>query len=286
MKNYCLAALSLLLCCSPACVNQPSKTAENNTTKKELQLKEAWSSDSVLTPESVLWIPEARFFYVSEIGKDKGNGAIGKVDGDGKIISADWAKGLDAPKGMGIYKDTLFVADVKQLVLIDRKNGHIIKKIELPGAVFLNDVVAGKDGSIYISDTREGKVYIYKEGQTAVYLQQAETKGVNGLLIKDNILWMLTGDGIYTCNLTTKSVQLFSEEVKGGDGITFINDSSMIASRWAGEVFAVNKQGHARQLLDLTSSGTNTADLHFVPTLQLLVIPTFKGQRIKAYRLE
>ncbi len=286
MKSYTFIVLALVSFWATACVNSSSRTSDNESAKDSLYLETAWTTDSLITPESVLWVAEEGFFYVSEIGDKEGAGAIAKINGEGKILTENWATGLEAPKGMGLYKDTLFVADLKKLVLIDTQTGNTIRKLEVPGAVFLNDITVGEDGTVYISDTREGKIYTYKAGQTNVYLQQAETKDANGLLIKDKTLWMLTAGGIYTCNLEDKSVHLFSNGVKGGDGIAFINDSSLIASRWAGEVFYVTGDGNARILLDTKQSGANTADLDYIKELGLLVIPTFKGQTVKAFQLK
>ncbi len=274
-------------CITTSCVNTSHSNSEKSSQSNDsLQLEKAWVTDSMITPESVLWAVNKHFFYVSEIGKEAGNGAIGKLGSDGKIVTLKWAKGLHAPKGMGIYKDTLFVADLKQLVLIDIHSGNIIRKIDVPDAVFLNDITIDKDGQVFISDTRKGRIYTYQKGETSVYLQQPETKDANGLLIKGKTLWMLAAGGIYTINRQDKSIQLFSDGVKGGDGITFINDSSLIASRWEGEVFYVNRQGKAQLLLDTKKSGSNTADLNYVPELKLLLIPSFKGQTVNAYKLK
>ena len=79
---------------------------------QEHRLIRIWGTDSLLkTPESVFFNAAGKFLYVSNINgqaADKdGNGSIGKVSLDGKIIAVEWAKGLNAPKGMGLYKGTL-----------------------------------------------------------------------------------------------------------------------------------------------------------------------------------
>lgn len=284
----------LALCMGASCHTGNSSHSNQNLQEDSLstvKLEPAWTTDTaLLTPESVLWIPEGAFFYVSEVegktnGKDE-QGGIAKVGPKGQILDLQWAAGLNAPKGLGIYKDTLFVADLSELVLIDTASGKIIQKTKAPGATFLNDVAVDKDGSVYVSDTRQGKVYRYAKGQITVFLETPEVEGANGLLIKQNTLWILTAKGIYTCDMDGKNLKLFSDAVKGGDGITPVNDSDLIASRWAGEVYYVHANGQADLLLDTKEEGRNTADLDYIPELKLLIIPTFNGNTLAAYEIK
>ena len=84
-------------------------------------LVKLWETDTLLkTPESVLYSAKEKFLYVSNIdgaaaAKD-GKGSVGKVGLDGKIIMVDWVAGLNAPKGMGLYKNKLYVADLTEVV--------------------------------------------------------------------------------------------------------------------------------------------------------------------------
>src|SRR5687768_3451158 len=90
------------------------------------QLVKKWESDSTLkVPESVLYDAGNKVLYVSNIdgapdGRD-GKGSIGKVGLDGKIIAADWVTGLNAPKGMALVKNTLWVSDLDEVTAIDIK---------------------------------------------------------------------------------------------------------------------------------------------------------------------
>ncbi len=81
--------------------------------------------------ESVLFDSERKTLYVANIGgkpdaKD-GLGFISKVGLDGKIENLKWVTGLDAPKGMGLYKNKLYVADVSRIVVIDIAAGKITR---------------------------------------------------------------------------------------------------------------------------------------------------------------
>ncbi|HEX6745787.1 MAG TPA: hypothetical protein VF092_00630 [Longimicrobium sp.] len=65
---------------------------------------------------------------------------------------------LDAPKGMAIHGDTLWVADIDVLRGFDRRTGAPLATIDFrpQRAVLLNDVAIGNDGRIYVTDTGIG----------------------------------------------------------------------------------------------------------------------------------
>jgi hypothetical protein len=99
------------------------------------KLEKLWETDSVLkVPESVFFDGDAKILYATNIdgtdpwGKD-GKGSVAKVGLDGKVIATEWVSGLNAPKGMGLYKGKLYVADLNELVVIDIAGGKIDKRI-------------------------------------------------------------------------------------------------------------------------------------------------------------
>ena len=96
------------------------------------KLEKIWETDSVLkVPESVLFDGDNKVLYATNIdgtdpwGKD-GKGSVAKVGLDGKVIATEWVSGLNAPKGMGLYKGKLYVADLNELVVIDIAGGKIV----------------------------------------------------------------------------------------------------------------------------------------------------------------
>ena len=97
--------------------------------------------------------------YVSLIdgkGNEKdGKGGVAILNKDGSIKTLNWISGLNAPKGLGIYKNKLYVADLTDVVIIDTKAGKVLKSIAIPGAIFLNDITIDSKGTVYVSDTRK-----------------------------------------------------------------------------------------------------------------------------------
>src|SRR5687767_9723717 len=106
--GYALLISSLWACTKPVA---------NTYNLDSVSLVKKWETDAtLLTPESVLYDKANNVLYVSNIngqaGDKDGNGSIGRVSVTGKVEQAEWVKGLDAPKGLGLYKGMLYVADL------------------------------------------------------------------------------------------------------------------------------------------------------------------------------
>jgi sugar lactone lactonase YvrE len=109
------------------------------------------------TPESVKWDSAQDVYFVSNINgapnaKD-GNGYISRVGPAGMIMDSTFIKGLNAPKGMALVHDTLWVADIDQVRAFESRTGRPVATVPVPGAMFLNDIAAAPDGSLYVTDT-------------------------------------------------------------------------------------------------------------------------------------
>ena len=84
-----------------------------------------------------------------------------RVSADGRLLDstaafvAGGSQGvtLNGPKGMAIVGDTLWVADIDQLRGFHRLTGAPIASVTVKGAAFLNDVAAGPDSAIYVTDS-------------------------------------------------------------------------------------------------------------------------------------
>src|SRR5437870_11312124 len=121
--------------------------------------------EGFLTPESVLHDPVQDIYFVSNINggpttKDN-NGFISRVRPDGAVENLKFIEGghngvtLNAPKGLAIRGDTLWVADIDAIRAFDAKTGAARDSVSLAslGAVFLNDIAIAQTGALYITDT-------------------------------------------------------------------------------------------------------------------------------------
>jgi len=252
-------------------------------------LTKLWETDSALkVPESVLYDGENKVLYVSNIGgtdpwaKD-GNGSIGKVGLDGKIIAVDWVTGLNAPKGIGIHDGKLYVADVTDLVVIDIKKGAIDKTIPIEGAENLNDVSVGSDGVVWVSDSKLNEIYKVENGQASVYLENL--KGANGVLMHGKDFYIVDAGSAYKVN-SDKTMTKLADGMEGGtDGIENVSGNDFLVSCWQGAIWYVSNGGK-QLLLDTKAEKKNTADIGFDPKSKIVYVPTFWKNSIVAYQVK
>lgn len=257
-----------------------------NTSSAQHKLTKLWQTPAELAiPESVL--PANGILYVSLIDGDAwakdGKGGVGKVALDGKIISTDWVTGLNAPKGLGIYGNWLYIADVDELVVVNIKLGKVHHKIAIEGAKGLNDVTVDKKGAVYVTDSMTGMVHKIVDNKASLYMQ--DLKGINGIKAVADKLYLLTGDGTYIAGADKKPVKLCVLE-HGGDGVEPIGNGDLLVTAWSGYLYYIGADGKREVLLDTHTTNDKTADIGYDAHKRIIYVPTFLGKTVVAYQLD
>lgn len=291
MKNFLIifsASFLLLSCQSPRSTNADSSAKSDPT----FTLTEIWRTDSILsTCESVLYNKSHQALFVSCINgspaEKDGKGFISMLNLDGTIKSLKWVTGLDAPKGMGIEGNLLFVTDIDQLVVIDIEKAEIVERIQVEGASFLNDIAIGADGKVYFSDSDTGFLWIYSGGTIKSWITEGLDRP-NGLFVEEKRV-LLTSAGSQDLKIIDKTTGTFktvTTEIGQGDGVEFTgNKGHYITSSWAGEIFLIFPDYTKVSLLKTSDQEINTADIGFNQEIQVVYVPTFFDNRVVAYKL-
>ncbi len=259
-------------------------------TKKKIKCKEVWASKKELkTPESVLFDSRSRILYVSNInGKplDKdNNGFISQLSLEGKIIKLNWSTGFNAPKGMGISGERLYVTDIDRVVSLDRSSGIIAGVFHIKDAVFLNDITVGDDGSVYISDMSTHAIYLLKDGKISLFLDSEKLNQVNGLFFEKGYLLAGTENSIVKIDIKNKKITTLISGTGKIDGLESLEEGLYVISDWSGKVQLVN--GKEKMVIsDTTKQRINAADIEVIPSMNMLFVPTFFDNRVVAYRFE
>lgn len=261
-----------------------------NVSAQKLELK--WKTDTLLrVPESVLLDATKNVLYVSCIdGKPDqkdGKGYISKVLPTGKIEKLEWVTGLDAPKGMGLYKNNLYVTDITRVDVIDITTGKVTQKIEIDGAQFLNDITVDVKGNVFVSDSKMGRIYVLKNNKAELYFESADFKGINGLLsLSQDSLYVLDfGSGANYKLSADKKLTKFSQTNQGADGVVRVDKNTYLISSWPGEVYYVNEKGESQKLLDTKDQKISAADIEYDSKSKTLYVPTFYANSVMAYSL-
>lgn len=253
-------------------------------------LEQIWQTPDLPTPESVLYVVDNKesYLFVSLIDGEgnavDGKGGVAKLAIDGEVIDKEWITDLNAPKGMAIYQNRLYVADLTEVVVIDIKKQKLLKKIPVEGSVFLNDVTINSSGVVFVSDTRTNKVHRIDNDVASLYLENITTP--NGLKAYGSNLIVGAGKELLLVGSDKKPLILANGFAQGIDGIEMTARGEFIVSCWPGLVYYVYGDGRIEVLIDSQEEKINTADIGFNPNTKQLFIPNFFKNTVTAYQLK
>jgi outer membrane protein assembly factor BamB len=261
---------------------------------------EMWVTEGFQNPESVLLDAPRNVFYVSNVNGDPvdkdGAGHISRLSTDGTMLEAEWVDGLNAPKGMSMRGNLLYVSDIDQLVAIDVLSGTIAGSWTGTGAQFLNDVAIGNDGRVFVSDMLTDSIYVLDGNNFLLWLQSEELQHPNGLRIEGDQLLIAawgkdlqpdfsttTPGHLLAVNLASKAISSVGSGAPVGnlDGLEPDGQGNYLVTDWlAGTLYRISADGSTETLLDLNMG---SADLEFVANGALAVIPMMNDNTVAAY---
>lgn len=257
------------------------------------------------TPESVKWDSVQDVYFVSNINgapnaKD-GNGYISRVGPAGAIMDTAFIKGLNAPKGLALVHDTLWVADIDQVRAFESRTGAPVATITIPGAIFLNDIAAAPDGSLYVTDTavrfgangqveHPGTDQIFRIGpdrKISVAIKSDSLGRPNGITWDaanqrflvvpfgaNKLLAWKPGETAVT-SLGTGSGQF--------DGVEITKDGAVWVSSWADSSVSRFSDG---QFTKLIKGVPSPADIGYDARRNRIMVPIFTGNRVEIWQLQ
>lgn len=265
-----------------------------NSLAASLDLVEVWRSPKLLkTPESCVYDSVRDCIYVSNINgnptaKD-GNGFISKLNSQGEIITLKWVVGLNAPKGITISNQKLYLTDIDKIVIIDINQEKIIDFIYVEDAEFLNDITVDTSGNIYFTDSSKQKGIIYQLSTDKKVSQWIESEDIvrpNGIFFDNGfILTGSYGDGkLFSINIESKEIKQIFISKSGIDGLVKFNKYYFL-SDWFGKIYSLNMNGIYQELIDKKEQNINAADIALIRDIKLLLVSTFFDNRIFAYQI-
>lgn len=254
-------------------------------------LTEVKDSEAVfLTPESVYYDAERNQIYVSNINgqptEKDGNGFISLLAEDGTIKNLKWVEGgLNAPKGMAVYGNELYVTDIDRVAIIDIKKGELKKFIDVPGAQFLNDMAADESGKVYITDMAKNQLLILEDNKVNSWLESDELTKPNGLAMENGKLLVGCSNFILSFDPKTKDFEFLVNETGGIDGLIPLGEGKYVISDWSGKIQLVSTNKPAVILQNTTDEKIQAADLGYIPSEKIILIPTFFDNRVNMMKL-
>lgn len=244
-------------------------------------LVKLWESDSVTihNPESALYDPITNSLYVSSTG----SGSVVRMTTDGKVIQKNWVTGLQMNMGSALYNGRFYTTNPKGISVVDVNKASFVKVIPVPGAVMLNDVAVDSKGVIYVSDTRAAKVYRITGDSVSLFLENMP--GANGLLTVNSDVYLVTSTTFFKIDANKQVTKIADGFESGLDGIVMVADGEFILSNYTGLLWYVKSDGSKQLLLDSRSNGIMSNDISYDKTTKTLYVPSYRTNRIIAYKV-
>ena len=174
------------------------------------------------SPEST--IVNKNDLYISNVGKElkptlkDGDGFISKLDINGNIKELHFIDGLNAPKGMGIVGNTLFVADINTLRGFDLSTKKEIFNVVFEGVNFLNDITVKDSNTLFIGASDTSAIYEVNISNKS-YKKLMDFTVTNGLFYEDGILYAAQL-GSTTQNMFDGKGKLYKIDLKDNNKLT------------------------------------------------------------------
>lgn len=294
---------------APAPVVEAPKPEEKPVPEAPKGPTPAFKTGGFNTPESVYYDAEGDRYLVSNIGGKPtavdNDGYISIVSPEGKVITEKWIAGgttvgkakitLNAPKGTVISKGLLYVADLDTVRMFDAKTGAPKGEVKIKDATFLNDVAAGPDGKIYVSDsglkqndkgdfeqTGTDAVYTVTKAKATIVAKDKSLGGPNGLYATKDGVWVVTfGSGeLYRLDAKGKKSDAIKLPKGALDGIVPMGDMLFISSWEGSTVFKGKAAGPFEPVLTELKA---PADIGLDTKRSRILVPRFIEGNVEAY---
>jgi len=244
----------------------------------------AWvASGEFCEPETVLPLPD-NTLLVSNVCdfRERGNGFLTLLDKDGHVMDWRIVDGLDAPLGMALVNDRLYVVDNNRLLVMRWPGYELLETIDIDASV-ANDVAVAPDGVVYVTDTaRHQVIQRLPDGTQSVLTGQARFTSANGIALDAEHVFV-GGTRLWRVNLQSGSVVTIGPDwIADIDGIELEADGTLQITPVAGPLIRFRDDD---DIEILTGEGISSANHGYAPGLQLALVPTGYDNTVIAIRL-
>ena len=262
------------------------------------------------TPESVLHDSTQDIYFVSNVNgppaaKDN-NGFISRVRPDGAIENLKFIEGgragvtLNAPKGLALLGDTLWVADINVVRAFNARTGVAVDSVRLDSAVFLNDIAIATTGAIYITDTgirfddlgnvlHPGPDRVFRIGPDRKVTVAARGDSLgwpNGITVdpigkRFIIVAFGPTKSVLAWKPGDKAPKVIARGAGGFDGVV-VAGTRILVSSWTDSTVSAYETG---QEVKVITGVPSPADIGYDAKRNRVLIPIFTGNRVEIWQL-
>jgi len=246
------------------------------------QADTAWVAEGEFCePETVLPLPDDRLLVSNVCGfQQPGSGFLSLLDKDGKVIDWRIVDGLDAPLGMAMAGDLLYVIDNNQVRVFRWPGYQPVQTIVLETTV-ANDIAVAQDHTLYVTDSAKHRVMVvHAGGEQSVLTGEACFKKANGIHLDGENLYV-GGEHLWRINLRNNSVtDIGPAWLTDIDGIEQEADGTRQITPVAGPLVRLGSE-----IEIFGGEGVSSANHGYAPRLGLALIPTGFDNQVFAIRV-
>jgi hypothetical protein len=261
-------------------------------------------------PESARYDRDLDVWFVSNINgtplqKDN-NGYISRLRPDGAPYSIKFIEGgkkgvtLNAPKGLAINGDTLWVADIDVARAFNKRTGALIANVSTQGrARFLNGATVGPDGAIYMTDTGilfgpkgdvshpgPDQVFRITRAGAKSALASPKLEGPNGITWDSQqrrfVIVSFLGKGIYGWKPGDHDIESIGSGPGQQDGVAFLPDGRLLVTSWTDSSLFVLENGQPQRV---ASKVPSPADIDVDARASRVAVPLLMENRVEFWEL-
>jgi hypothetical protein len=266
--------------------------------------------DALEDPESVRYDADQDVYFISNMlgygsAKDGAGYIVRALAGDPSKADVFIESGrngvtLNAPKGMAIVGDTLWVADIDVVRGFDRRTGRPVGQIDFSPEhpTLLNDLAAAPDGSLRVSDSgvlMSDKGVLYRGGDRIFEISNRQVRVIasgpqlgrpNGLTWDARgQRWLVVNFADFGAALATfngNAREVLSDGKGRFDGVEALTDGRVLYTSWSDSSVHVYANGSDRQLIRNLPS---PADLGVDTRRGRIAVPLSGAGRVEIWAL-
>jgi hypothetical protein len=309
-RLWLAGACLVLAACKPVDKGQPASQAPPTPPPAPTSTKVA-AVQGFSSPESVLHDSIQDVYFVSSINGSgtarDNNGFISRVKPDGAVENLKFIEGgkndvvLNAPKGMALLGDTLWVTDIDAVRAFDARTGAPLDSISLATLlpVFLNDITATPTGALYVTDTgirfddvgnvlHRGPDRIFRIGPdrvVTVALRGDSLGWPNGIALdavgRRFVIGQFGGKSLLAWKPEDRAPSVIATGPGGFDGVVMAG-GRILASSWTDSTVSSYETGKEVRVI---SGVPSPADIGYDVKRNRLLIPVLSANRMEIWQL-